>query len=516
MVRLVSLLVACTSLGGCFAPGEGVEVPQEEIYFPVGLAMDTDASHLFVVSSDFDLRYNGGAVQSYALDELLLSLPQTCGTDQDCTKDAALPVCGSEGLCEESAAANARACPGDEPELEVHEKLLYPTRCAAIRQKPVKGGSAKIGAFATDAVLRSRPDVDEDGDGTSDYPPGAPERLFIPVRGDTTLHWLDVDRGTLECGQSRNDGDCDSAHRAGQEPAKENTRGLSLAAEPFAIDSNELGTTIVVTNQTTGTASLFVNDWSSSGPLLRFALASERIPSRPVGIVSLPQTDASRVSPTPDAFLMTFRNSSQVRLVRFADDGVSTPEREYLVDNGGVSINANSVGDDSRGIAIDPSARELAVSRCGDDQACRDTAALTPIDVYVANRAPASLLIGRTRPPLEYPFFFQSLPLTVGPSRVVVGKVRTPSGELETRVFVICFDSRRIFVYDPKRSRFEAEILTGRGPHAVAVDTARSLLYVGHFTDSFVGVFSLNLMAPASYGTMLGMLGQPKAPRASK
>jgi hypothetical protein len=94
--------------------------------------------------------------------------------------------------------------------------------------------------------------------------------------------------------------------------------------------------------------------------------------------------------------------------------------------------------------------------------------------------------------------------------------VRTPSGEEETRVFVVCFDSRRIFVYDPKRSRFETEIFTGRGPHAVAVDTARSLLYVGHFTDSFIGVFSLDLSSPATYGTMLGTLGTPKAPRSSK
>jgi hypothetical protein len=99
---------------------------------------------------------------------------------------------------------------------------------------------------------------------------------------------------------------------------------------------------------------------------------------------------------------------------------------------------------------------------------------------------------------------------------VVVGRVRTPSGAEETRVFVICFDSRRIFIYDPQRSRFEAELLTGRGPYAVAVDTARSLLYVGHFTDSFIGVFSLDLSSPANYGTMLGMLGNPKAPRSSK
>jgi hypothetical protein len=175
------------------------------------------------------------------------------------------------------------------------------------------------------------------------------------------------------------------------------------------------------------------------------------------------------------------------------------------------------VGSDSRGIAIDGSARQSAKARCAaDDAQCVSDASLVPLDVYVANRAPSTLLIGRTRPPQEYPYFFESVALTAGPSRVVVGSVTTPSGATETRVFVACFDSRRIFVYDPQRSRIETEILTGRGPHALVVDEPRKLLYVGHFTDSYVGVYSLDLAFPATYGTMLGTLGTPKSPRASK
>ncbi len=474
-------------------------MPADQIYFPVGLAIDAKSENLFVVSSDFDLQYNGGAIQSYRLGRKTLeeprdtaglfdNLPQRCSSDEDCESGSC-----TSGVC---------ACPSPTLARAPADQLLYPGPCTPIEPKPLQGAQAKIGAFATDAVLRPRPS----GAAT-------PERLFVPVRGDSTLHWLDVAGGGLDCGQD-SDGRCDEAHTAGNDAAKENTRGLELGAEPFAIDANRDGSTIVVTNQTTGTASLFVTDAADDlGPQLRFALSSDRIPSRPVGIVNLPQA-----APTADdAFLMTFRNSAQVRLLRFADDGESSPRREYLLDNGGVAIDSNSVGTDSRGIAVDDAARSLARGRCADgDQACLDQAELVPIDVYVANRTPASLIIGQTRPPLEYPYFFQSLPLTVGPSRVVVGQVKTPSGESESRVFVVCFDSRRVFVYDPKRSRFEAEILTGRGPHAVAVDSERSLLYVAHFTDSFIGVFSLDLSNPASYGTMLGTLGTPKTPRSSK
>jgi len=486
-----------------------VEVPQDQIYFPVGLAVDKDAEHLFVVSSDFDLQYNGGAVQSYDLGQLQAALPQRCATDADCADAVMGSHCQRGGLCAE--AEDTTPCQqGDRSDAD---RLLFPGRCKPIEPKKSQVDTVKIGAFATDAILRARPVVNGESEGG-----GAPERLFVPVRGDSTLHWIDLAEGKLECGQAGS-GACDEQHRAGNDTT-ENVRGLKLNAEPFAIDADADGRNIVVTNQTTGTASLFTNSWQGpQGPKLAFALASDRIPQRPVGVAAVPQFLAEGDQPTEDAFMLTFRDSAQVRLVRFAPDGgrIGNDERPYLIDGGGVGIDANSVGSDSRGIAIDGSARQSARTRCaGDDTDCLGAANLVPLDVYVANRAPSTLLIGRTRPPQEYPYFFDSVALTAGPSRVIVGQVTTPSGADETRVFVACFDSRRIFVYDPQRSRIETEILTGRGPHALVVDKDRKLLYVGHFTDSYVGVYSLDLASPATYGTMLGTLGEPKSPRASK
>jgi hypothetical protein len=485
MRRLIPSVVSCVLLSGCFGPSEGVEVPVAEIYFPVGLALDQGDQHLFVVSSDFDLQFNAGAIQSYDTGKLLRNLPVPAND----APGGLLPAPDArDGLCvngERSAA----------------ERLVYPGVCNPFAL--TAESSVKIGAFATDAILRQT----ENG----------PQRLFVPVRGDSTLHWLDIDGdGRMQCGQSGNGGACDAQHRAGDDPT-ENTRDITLNVEPFGVDASEHGENIVVSNQTTGTASLFVTDREnpSNGPQLKFALPIERV-RRPVGVAALPRPAAQGDVRDGDTFLMTFRDSAQVRVLRVHADDSSAPDRPFLVDGGGVGIAANSVGSDSRGIAVDTSARKAAEKRCAGDEECLTQAALVPLDVYVANRSPASLLIGRTNPPQEYPSFFDSVPLTVGPSHVAIGKVRTAAGELETRVFVACFDSRRVFVYDPGRARIETEIFTGRGPHAMVVDETRALLYVGHFTDSYVGVYSLDLGFPLTYGSMLGTLGAPKPPRSSK
>ena len=508
MRRLLHLVVPClTVLSGCYGTEKGVEVPQDEIYFPVGLALDPQLNEagqpkfLYVVSSDFDLQYNGGAIQSYNLEQVAAELPSFCPGSDDLCKPTKLSPTNPGEPCYAGPKSSA-------------DRLLFPGPCNSLSPDDFHDGtrtaSVKIGAFATDAIIRRNAGADN-------------PRLFVPVRGDATLHFIDVDAdGNLQCGQSNNDGACDAQHRAGQDPA-ENTRNIVLNAEPFGIAANPQGDTVVVTNQTTGTASLFETKNWATGPQLKFGLASDVIPQQPVGVVYVPRVQdypglaAVEDPKIPETFMMAFRDSAQVRLVRTADDADSTPARPYLVDGGGVGIGANSVGSDSRGIAVDDSARKAALARCAPDDAdCVKSAALVPLDVYVANRTPASLLIGRSQPPQEYPYFFDTIPLTAGPSRVVVGQVKNVAGESETRIFVVCFDSRRVFVYDPKRARLEVEIFTGRGPHALAIDTQRSLLYVGHFTDSYIGVYSLDLSHPATYGTMLASLGTPKAPRSSK
>src|SRR5690606_21985128 len=168
-------------------------------------------------------------------------------------------------------------------ERPIANRLLYPGRCENVDfTRPPVGESlivdtVEIGAFATDVVYRERP--------ASAPSEGAPGRLFVPVRGDATLHWIDLDEnGRLDCGQTVRGGACDDRHRAGDE--RDNPRGLRLDPEPFAVAATTDGTSLLVTNQATGVVSLFVNRWSDEGARLEDAI--DELPGNPVGVAALP------------------------------------------------------------------------------------------------------------------------------------------------------------------------------------------------------------------------------------
>ena len=349
-----------------------------------------------MVSSDFDLQFNAGRVHSIDLRRLEESIaPMLAG---GCRLDArGNPLVQSEA-----------------------NRLLYPGRCSAIdpwsnewkddRGTPdvneaMVASDVQIGAFATNVVYRERP-IDAPGD--------AAGRLFIPVRGDATLHWIDTDaNGVMSCGQAAT-GACDAAHRAGDDPAAENTRGARLLSEPYGVDVDARASVILVTNQTSGAAGLFLNDWER-GARYEFTLGG--LPDRPMGVAALPEprvVPALGLAHLP-GFLVGFRNSAAIYMIRTYFDEGANPPRPYAKVPASAAILTNSVGSDSRGLAVDGSRRAEEERRCaerfglddvtaqdpvaagaaGPDYAtCVTEASAVPLDVFVTNRAPASLIIG--------------------------------------------------------------------------------------------------------------------------
>jgi hypothetical protein len=277
--------VAAGGVSGCFSGDSGRAPDGNRIYFPVGIVLGpgdatTPPRRMYVANSDFDLQYNAGTLQAFDLDRLSAYVPHYCNQDSDCDGVDGAPTCDLVGKPAQAdgkgGVAPSHFCvappstlvTADDPDpmracgaLGVQtaaDRLIYPGLCSFLNPyspPPLRsssphatGGasllvqSVQIGAFVTDAIYRDNPLIDGTAKG----------RLFLPVRGDATLHWVDVDDDSagpraLDCGQGTGNS-CDENHRRGGKTT-DNTRGLQLPPEPFGIAADDKGEAIITTHQ---------------------------------------------------------------------------------------------------------------------------------------------------------------------------------------------------------------------------------------------------------------------------
>lgn len=515
-------------VGGCFSDSEGLSPPLDQFYFPTNLVVSPGRTALYVTNSDFDLQFNGGTVQVLDLAAL---------RDKVTALQAVLAEGRGSASCAEVGLAQ-----NDNPSQN-------PGACSALATAPFVKDSKVIGAFASSAVLVSKPD-------------GSSTRLFVSVRGDPSVTFFDVadDRTQesagaspcgpnavlcLQCGSSGSPPRCGSDHRVGENKS-ESIRGLTMPVEPVGLAADESGEAIVVAHQTENLATLVKN--YGDKPKLEYFIPN--LPFGPNDVAALPEPGAiiearklaggEGASSGPSyqpGFLVTYRVASQIDLLRYYPDDGSGPAKPFISREGTVTIQTSPLGDDQRGIAVDPSERKACEAACGaqaDALACLRACAEIPVRFYVASRAPEALIVGEVETQLVVDeagavtgarddiFIRDTVPLSFGASRVAVGDIVGEDGEYHRRVFVLAFDSRHVFMYSPEARRIEAVINTGRGPHAIAFDTGlegeepRSFMYIGHFTDSYLGVVDLDMRRKNTFGSMFVTVGEPQPPRESK
>lgn len=517
-------------LSACFELDDGREPPLDRVYFPTGLALSPGGSRLYVANSNWDLQFNAGTVQVFDADRLRSELPRYCDADAEC---ASGERCDLEGRLSEDGEliapthwctpeGAADPC-GERGVQSAAERLTVPGLCRPFEAfaDGVLLDSVVIGAFATNIAYRSNPN----GGG----------RLFVPVRSDATLHWLDVsgDPGgggpEIDCGQDTS-GECDDAHRRGGGFDEATREERQLPVEPFGLAVTEDGQAIVTTHQTQGSVGLFLNDWSDPGAGPRLAFLLEGLPTRVLAAAAVPvsrlaerdrELGSGRSLGYQPGFWLSYRGAAFLELVRYFDP-VDSGGRPFLERAGQAALTPVGVSD-VRDIAVDASNRRRCEASCGDDDtACLTRCASIGLDVFLANRAPSSLLAGHTVPNRTAAasgddlVFNDLLPMGDGPSRAVVGRVLDEQGEPQRRVFIVSFDSNTIDVFDPVLGSREARIYTGRGPNALAIDEERGLGYVAHFTDSYIGVIDLDRRHRGTYGSVIFSLGRPVAPRGSE
>ena len=171
--------------------------------------------------------------------------------------------------------------------------------------------------------------------------------------------------------------------------------------------------------------------------------------------------------------------------------------------------------------------------------------------MFIANRSPAALLVGDIGAAdgvdgaydADRLTIHSSVPLSTGPSKVFLAPVVDPDGAYALRVFIVCFDSATVFVYDPDAATVETSFRTGSGPFAmafdpfdmedvathkqVAFDDAREpgkglrryrFAYLASFTNSFIQVIDLDNARPdkSTYERIVFTLGAPTLPKGSE
>jgi hypothetical protein len=416
-------------LAGCPASGDEVRLPADQFYFPTGMDIAPDQSALFVASANADLRYDSGAVQVVDLgkvDEVIAEweVEFSPPLDEDCAVDLMVPF---TLVCDESVFINENA-------------------------------GVRTGNFATDLKVQ---DLGPDK-----------VRLFLAVRGDPSLTWIDYQDENLSCSGSESGfPECDDEHRLVQLRNDEDL--IALPDEPFGlyVGGDATGGYVVMTHLRTGAVTVAdAPTEEDRQPILSDAINNLFIidpQSGATGAVGVAGRCAKcgESSPANDRIYVTSRVESRVQTliaVRGANRLPALVPTEFFFM--------------SRGVAFSTNGRGIAFSSDGSR-------------AYIVNRSPPMLHIFDTsldEVGVPRNQFLGGVELCVEASNLTVAD--TPRGE---RVFVACFRNGQIWSIDPGGRVVDAIIDVGRGPHMLVPSAAGDRLYVSNNLEDTVAVVDL-------------------------
>jgi len=434
-LAVVALVTACP------ATGEDVRPPADQLYFPTGLAIAPSEDVLFAVNANSDLRFASGLVQVIDLEKIDTAVDAWLSTEvapAGCEKDSALPL----GIvCDETPFI-------------------------------VADGSVRVGNFATDV-------------GVQDL--GGDLRLFVAVRGDPSLTWIDYDSAArdLSCGGQGPVGECDDAHRLTQ--MREDFDLAGFVDEPFGVYVDSQNEYVMVTHLSSGAVSVADAPADGSPPVLSDVIAGLFAANPNTGVRGAVGIAGRSPGAEGGRVYVTSRSESRIQTLY-----VSRPAQyPILVPSEYFFLNGVRPSDDSRGIAF---------GRGGDR-------------AYVVNRDPPMLQsidtsLGRDGVPKNE--LLSAVEICSGASNIAVADL----GEGE-RVYIACFRDGQIWTVNPTDARLRTISDVGRGAHALVVAPGRRRLYVSNFLEDTIAVLDLTPGSRAENRVVM-RLGTPRQAGGSK
>lgn len=434
-----SALLVIGMLTGCPANGDDLQPPRDELVYPTGLAVSPDGARMFAVNANSDLRWSSGSVVVFDLDAV----------NDLVTRWVGLPL-ADRGCQSQDGPLAGEPCDCD-PET--------PTILACDQSRVTDSDAGvRIGNFATDVAVQDL--------GEGDL------RLFVPVRGDPSVTWIDYRGGELACdGTSEGYPLCDEERIltfAGD-------TDRDLIEEPFEVYVDSASEVAVVTHLQRSAVSLVATPRDGTPALVDAVtdLFDNLILSNGTVILGAALGAAGRRVEGSDSALyyITSRTEDRVQMLAVAPPRGAAPAQ--LVPAGFFFLDSVQPSDDSRGIAFNADGTRA----------------------YLVNRNPPMLhVLDTSTTPTGLPAnqVIASVDLCRDPANLAV----TDPGE-GTRVYVACFPEGQVWAIDPEAAVVETILPVGGGPNAVAVDEQRKRLYVASFLDHSLTVVDLDPASPS-------------------
>jgi DNA-binding beta-propeller fold protein YncE len=467
----LAAVAASCALFGCNLDNQGDPPPRGDIYMPAGLLLSAASEDqaprvLYVVNSNFDLRYNMGSLQAFDLE----AIDRRVG---DC-------------------AANTAAGDGDDEEDPSEEGVLGAATCV-IDPTDVLMDEVLVPSLATYVTA------------ASDH-----SRMYVTTRTEANVAVVDLDESSerpLSCKDK--DRVCDPTYTEWKDPGGRrvvlDTGEMALPQEPVGIAAGRAADflpdsaaaiegQLVMVAYRNGQVIAFLDQGGQLVLQDLVTLGGKDTPLRePTAIAFDPATRLAYVTIYARG-LPSLSSKKILGRVGLASSG-SADFPNSLYDAGAVSLEGVSLGLDTRGLAMNP---------------------LRPGEALVAANSPTSLLwvdlagaeTGASSP--TQAFVKRATPVASGPTRVITGKL----GE-RTIAIVSCFDARQIFIVDTATSEVLSVVHNFSGPFELGLDSARQRLYVADFRSSVVRILDLSPLVGGANETtatarIVATLGHPK------
>jgi hypothetical protein len=427
----------CALIASCTASAEDVRAPEDELFFPSGLAVSPPGNRartLFIANSNSELRFDSGSIAVVSLDRVKMIVDDW--------------VVAQPG-------ETAIAAEGCEEDPEHRETLVCDTVASDILRR---GAGVRIGNFATDIAVQ-------------DFTRGdaIKLRVFVPTRGDPSIAWADYDGDKLTCADEQGYVQCDDAHRLAsmfndpdERPIQDEPFSVYAATQPAdPLDpSGALRGFAVVTHLTTGGITLI--DAPEDGTVQLSDIVNGLFAPDTSGLFGTTGVAGIKPGGGDDLIYVGSRSEDRIQTLTIGRPENRTPpyllpaSHFFLDAVGGNPLVGDSV--DTRGIRFSPDGQRL----------------------YVVNRHPPSLQIydtsvGPTGVPRHDAIAATDVCRQV--SSVAVMRTGTDMDPQE-RAFVTCFQDGEVYVIDPAGQSMVEDIITvGRGPYAIAAAPDQKLVF---------------------------------------